>query len=134
MGYSIIITAAGKGLRMGTSIPKQFLLINKRPILFYTIEKFYAFDPEIEIVLILPKSQIQFWKELIKAHDFRIDHKIVLGGDTRFRSIKNGLSEVSNSVVGVHDGVRPLVSLEVIRDTFNQAKETGTSIPVNTIN
>ena len=130
MADSIIITAAGKGIRMGTDIPKQFLLINGKPILFYTIEQFYRYDSSIQIVLVLPEIQVGYWQTLIEQHQFTIPHKVVVGGETRFHSIKNGLEHATGEIIGVHDGVRPLVSVEVIKACYVQARKSGACIPV----
>lgn len=130
MTKTIIITAGGKGLRMGSSIPKQFLTINDKPILFYTIEQFYRFDPLIEIVLVLPSEHIKYWENLIQELSFAIPHTVVPGGKTRYHSIKNGLEFANGSVIGVHDGVRPFVSIDVISRVYETAKMLGASIPV----
>ncbi|MCX8483025.1 MAG: 2-C-methyl-D-erythritol 4-phosphate cytidylyltransferase, partial [Crocinitomicaceae bacterium] len=106
--YALIV-AGGKGLRMGAEIPKQFLLLKGRPVLMHTIEAFASL-PDTQIVLVLPQSQISYWQELITKYTFTIPHTLVSGGDTRFQSVKNGLSLVSEGMVAIHDGVRPIVS------------------------
>ena len=127
----VIIVAGGKGERMKAVVPKQFLEIKGRPILMYTIEVFHDFDPEIQIVLVLPADQIDVWKSLCKKHAFTLTHTIECGGSTRFHSVKNGLTAVSiPSLVAVHDGVRPLVSVETINACFDAASEYGTAVPV----
>ena len=130
MTKSIIITAGGKGLRMGSAIPKQFLEIGGTPILMLTIKKFQQFDPSMAIILVLPKSHLAYWNELIEKHDFNINHQVVEGGETRFHSIQNGLEKVNTDLVGVHDGVRPFVSLRVIENVFTTAEKSGAAIPV----
>jgi 2-C-methyl-D-erythritol 4-phosphate cytidylyltransferase len=127
----VIIVAGGKGERMNTVVPKQFLEIQGRPILMHTLEVFRRFDPEIQIVLVLPADQIDVWKSLCKKHAFALVHAIECGGSTRFHSVKNGLTAVSvPSLVAVHDGVRPLVSVETINACFDAASEYGTAVPV----
>lgn len=127
----VIIVAGGKGERMKAVVPKQFLEIKGRPILMHTLEVFRNFDPEIQIVLVLPADQIDVWKSLCKKHAFTLTHTIECGGSTRFHSVKNGLTAVSiPSLVAVHDGVRPLVSVETISACFNAASEYGTAVPV----
>ena len=127
----VIIVAGGKGERMKAVVPKQFLEIKGRPILMYTLEVFHNFDPEIQIVLVLPADQIDVWKSLCKKHAFTLTHTIECGGSTRFHSVKNGLTAVSiPSLVAVHDGVRPLVSVETINACFDAASEYGTAVPV----
>ena len=127
----VIIVAGGKGERMKAVVPKQFLEIKGRPILMHTLEVFHNFDPEIQIVLVLPADQIDVWKSLCKKHAFTLTHTIECGGSTRFHSVKNGLTAVSiPSLVAVHDGVRPLVSVETISACFDAASEYGTAVPV----
>jgi len=127
----VIIVAGGKGERMKAVVPKQFLEIKGRPILMHTLEVFRNFDPEIQIVLVLPADQIDVWKSLCKKHAFTLTHTIECGGSTRFHSVKNGLTAVSiPSLVAVHDGVRPLVSVETISACFDAASEYGTAVPV----
>ena len=123
-----IIVAGGKGLRMNSEIPKQFLLLKDKPILIHTIEKFIHFD---DLVLVLPKEQTTLWDELCEKYNFTIPHKITIGGSTRFQSVKNGLEEVeNNSVVAIHDGVRPLVSENLINSLVKEVKEGIGVLPV----
>jgi len=132
---SAVIVAGGKGLRMQTSLPKQFLEINGTPVLIHTINRFHsAFTGDIAIVLVLPTDQMDYWKQLCAQHAFETPFTIVAGGETRFNSVKNGLSNCADSdVIGVHDGVRPLVSEELIRKCYEQA-ERGSAIPVTAVN
>ncbi len=127
---TVIISAGGIGKRMGAAIPKQFLNINSRPVLFHTIEKFYQFDANIQIIVVLPANQIDYWKALCKKNDFKVEHAIVKGGKERFFSVKNGLAVAKGEVIGVHDAVRPLVSTRVINDCFAMALDKGAAIPV----
>lgn len=131
--YALIV-AGGKGLRMGSELPKQFLPIGGKPVLMRTIEAFYAYNPEIRIVLVLPCSQQAYWAELCRLHRFSIPHHIANGGETRFHSVKNGLAFVSTpGLVGVHDGVRPFVSREVIARCYALAAEKKAVIPVTDV-
>lgn len=129
--YAIIV-AGGKGLRMGKELPKQFLPIgNGEPILMYTLKAFYTYDPAIEIIVVLPEEQHSYWKEQCCAHGFFLPHTVANGGNTRFHSVKNGLAYVlGDGLVGVHDGVRPFVSLEVIARCYDFAKTYKAVIPV----
>jgi 2-C-methyl-D-erythritol 4-phosphate cytidylyltransferase len=123
-----LIVAGGKGERMNANIPKQFLLLNDFPILIQTIKQFSHFD---EIVLVLPHSQFEYWKILCKKYNFKIGHTLVSGGENRFHSVKNGLSKVANnSVVAIHDGVRPLVSKTLIDSLISKTKEKVGVIPI----
>lgn len=132
---SVIIVAGGIGNRMQSEVPKQFLLLKNKPILCHTIEKFNSFDASISIVLVLPENQFEYWKELCKNHNFTINHQLVKGGETRFKSVKNGLDLIQDGqLVAIHDGVRPLVSEKVIKNCFQKAEDFGASIPVISIN
>lgn len=129
--YAIIV-AGGKGERMGQNIPKQFLELNGKPILMHTIEKFKSTFQDIEIILALPENQIDFWEGLCVLHHFPFSpNRVVKGGKTRFESVKNALKLVSeNSIVGIHDGVRPLVSSETLKSCYLTAEQKGNAIPV----
>ncbi len=129
----IIIVAGGKGLRMGGDVPKQFLSVAGRPILMRTIERFHSALESLRIILVLPKDQQPFWHELCEAHQFREPYLLADGGETRFHSVQNGLSLIpddAEGVVGVHDGVRPFPSVEVIRRCYETARIAKAVIPV----
>ena len=131
MKKHIIIVAGGKGLRMGGDIPKQFLPVCGKPVLMRTMEAFHTYDAAIHIILVLPVSQQAYWKELCQEYQFSLSHDIANGGDTRFHSVMNGLAMVEgNGLVGVHDGVRPFVSQEVIARCYEEAEAFKAVIPV----
>lgn len=118
-------------MRMGSELPKQFLPIGGKPVLMHTLEAFHRFDSAIDLILVLPEEQQGYWKQLCEKHRFTIRHLIVNGGETRFHSVKNGLALVSGGgLVGVHDGVRPFVSQEVIRRCYDRAATEKAVIPV----
>ncbi len=130
--YAIIV-AGGSGARMKSSLPKQFLLLNCQPVLMHTLKAF-DFD-QIQITLVLPVEQIQFWQKLCKEHSFEVPHKIVHGGETRFHSVKKGLDSIDGNegLVAIHDGVRPLISRDIVSSSFDQALTHGnaiTSVPL----
>lgn len=126
----IIIVAGGSGNRMGSSIPKQFLELNSKPILIHTIENLNRFAPEAEIIVALPESQFDYWNELCDKHQLHIPHQLSKGGKTRFESVKNALVFVKDkSIVGIHDGVRPLVNEGVVTKCFETAETKGSAIP-----
>ena len=129
---SIIIVAGGKGLRMGGDIPKQFIVVDRRPILMHTIDRFFQYDPKMQIVVVLPESQQDYWVELCRQYSFTTPHEVANGGAERFHSVLNGLQRVSPeaTLIGVHDGVRPYVSLEVIDRCYQAASQSGAAIPV----
>ena len=116
---------------MGSPIPKQFMLLKGKPILCWTIEAFHRYDPAMPIIVVLPEAQITIWKTLCIGHNFLIEHEVVVGGEERFHSVRNGLGAVKHDgLVAVHDGVRPLVSVELIERCFSAAEEFGAAIPV----
>ena len=126
-----IIVAGGSGSRMGAEIPKQFLQIGGIPILMHTIQNFYDFDKSLKLILVLPAEEILNWNELCHQHHFEIQHQVIAGGETRFQSVKNGLSLATEcKLIAVHDGVRPLVSHDTLTRCFSCAAEKGTAIPV----
>ncbi len=132
---SALIVAGGIGNRMQSPIPKQFLELNKKPILFHTLEKFYQFDEKIQLVLVLPDHQMNYWEKLCKEYKFKVKHTLVAGGETRFDSVSNGLQHIPDDhFVAIHDGVRPLVSMQVINRCFRVASKSGSAIPVITVN
>lgn len=130
MTHTVLIVAGGKGLRMGSDLPKQFLPIGGKPVLMHTIEAFHHFDRTMKIILVLPQVQQTYWQELCAKHSFVIEHTVVDGGETRFHSVKNGLACVNSGLVGVHDGVRPFVSPEVIKRCYELAAIKKAVIPV----
>jgi 2-C-methyl-D-erythritol 4-phosphate cytidylyltransferase len=126
-----VVVAGGKGERMQTDIPKQFIEINGKPILMYTLDVFFLYDKSIQLIVVLPKGQINSWKDLCKKHSFKLPHKIVTGGETRFHSVKNALETIKiPALVAIHDGVRPFVSVETIARCFNEAEKHEAAIPV----
>lgn len=133
MNHTIIV-AGGKGLRMGGDIPKQFIPVNGMPVLMHTIRRFREYDPQMHIVLVLPKDHQDYWRQLCSEYSFTDKHDIADGGSTRFYSSQNGimaLAEAPDSdIVAIHDGVRPLVSVETIGRCFTAAAESGAAIPV----
>ena len=138
----IIIVAGGKGLRMGGDVPKQFLPIGGKPVLMRTIERFREYSEDLQIILVLPKEQQAYWRELCQQYNFPLPQSgedgrglylIANGGETRFHSVQNGLALIpddAEGVVGVHDGVRPFPSIDVIRRCYETARTAKAVIPV----
>lgn len=129
----VIIVAGGKGLRMGSDIPKQFLPIGGKPVLMRTLERFREYSPALQIILVLPKAQQEYWKELCEKHNFTVTYQLADGGETRFHSVQHGLALIpddAEGVVGVHDGVRPFPSIDVISDCYETARTAKAVIPV----
>jgi len=139
----VIIVAGGKGLRMGTDIPKQFLPIGGKTVLMRTLERFREYSPTLQIILVLPKAQQQYWRELCLKYNFPLPQQggarggssylLADGGETRFHSVQHGLALIpddAEGVVGVHDGVRPFPSIEVIRRCYETAQSQKAVVPV----
>ncbi len=127
----VIIMAAGSGTRMGAQMPKQFLELDGKAILRKTIEVFLEACPGISVVTVLPKDYMDYWKKYCLEHNFICPQILVPGGITRFHSVRNALDRIpAGAIVAVHDGVRPLVSPELVRTMFAKAEETPALIPV----
>jgi 2-C-methyl-D-erythritol 4-phosphate cytidylyltransferase len=131
MNKYALVVAGGKGLRMGTEIPKQFILLKGMPVLMHTLKAFRSIE-SIQLILVLPKDQIAYWKQLCINYKFELPHQIIAGGDTRFQSVKNGLQAIQDNtgLVAIHDGVRPLISVKIIEESFDLAQEKGNALTV----
>lgn len=127
----VVIVAGGLGTRMKSNTPKQFMQLAGKPVVFYSIERFYAFDPAINIVLVLPEKHVNEWRALCAEHNFTIPHTIALGGPTRFHSVKSGLHTIDSTdgIVGIHDGARPLINPILIQEAYTVAEKHGNAIP-----
>ena len=132
MQKAAVIVAGGKGTRMGGPVSKQYLPIGGKPVLMHTLKKFYQADPATFLILVLAEADFLFWKKLCLEFNFSLPHKVIAGGNSRFQSVKNGLSAISfqEGLVAIHDAVRPFISLEVINTSFAQAEKTGSAIAV----
>jgi len=126
--YAVIV-AAGSGKRMGKDIPKQFLNLGAKPILYYTLEAFFSAYPDINVILVISHRYMKWGEDIAKAFPGS-SLSIVEGGNTRFQSVKNGLSQIKeHSVIFVHDGVRCLVTGQLIHHCYDQAIVKGSAIP-----
>lgn len=124
-----VIVAGGSGSRMQSDIPKQFIEVINLPILMHTIKKFKEADEAIKIIVVLPEKHVLYWKKLCSDYTFEIPHKIKYGGNSRFQSVKNGIEGLtSNSLVAIHDGVRPFTAVETIANSYKIANEKGNAI------
>jgi len=132
MKKAAVLVAGGKGMRMGTSLPKQYLPLAGKPVLMHTLEKFFSADPSLHLILVLPKDDFEYWRSLCDNHNFTLPHELVPGGESRFQSVKNGLMALpfTEGLVAIHDGVRPFVTELVIQSSFEQAAKSGSAIPV----
>ena len=130
MNKYAVIVAGGSGTRMGNAIPKQFLLLKGKPVLWYTIDSFLRAYDDMNIILVLPKDHVKKGEKIINQLNAETRIVIVEGGTTRFDSVKLGLQKITDeAVVFVHDGVRCLISVPLIRRCYNQAIEKGSAIP-----
>jgi len=126
----VIIVAGGSGSRMKSEIPKQFIIVNDLPVLMHTINAFRDYSASLTIIVVLPEAQFTFWKDLCNKFNFHENYILVPGGETRFHSVKQGLQAIKTDVglIAVHDGVRPVISREVIFNSFKTALTLGTSV------
>ncbi|MBR2168798.1 MAG: 2-C-methyl-D-erythritol 4-phosphate cytidylyltransferase [Alistipes sp.] len=126
----VIIVAGGSGRRMGSSLPKQFMLLSNEPILARSINRIHEALPKAEIVVVLPEAHVAMWQNLAARFDVAA-HKIALGGSERFHSVKNGIAALSDevSIIAVHDGVRPLASKKLIIKLILEAEKCDAVIP-----
>lgn len=131
MKKHIVIVAGGRGTRMLTDLPKQFLEISGKPVLMHSVERMRQALPDADIVVVLPADQIDYWNQLTSEAQFDIDHTVVAGGASRTESVRNGLAALNSNegVVGIHDGVRPCFSLDMVKECFAKAEEVGAAIP-----
>src|SRR6478736_653951 len=126
-----VIVAGGSGSRMNSSLPKQFLLLNNRPVLFYTLDTFLKAYSDLTIILVLPEEHIAAGQEIIDAFFDYERIRITAGGRTRFHSVQNGLQLITEeSIIFVHDGVRCLLSTDLVERCFTAALEFGSAVPV----
>lgn len=126
----VILVAAGMGKRMGMNTPKQFIILENKPVIVYAIDRFVKALPNIKIILVLPADLIPQWHELARRYQLKAPVKIVSGGKERFHSVKNGIAHLpEKGLVAIHDGVRPCVSCKLIQQSFSLAEIHGNAIP-----
>lgn len=128
----IVVVAGGSGNRMGAAMPKQFLDIAGRSVLVRTIERMHAALPDSQIVVVLPEAHVELWQECYEKAKCKVEHSIALGGATRFDSVASGIAALSDdcTLIAVHDGVRPMLSVEMIRRGVECAEKNGAAVPV----
>ncbi len=128
--YAIIV-AGGTGTRMKDEVPKQFILLNGKPVILYSIEAFYLYDPSVQIVLVIHPDYLSLWKQFIREFNITIPFEVVEGGKTRFDSVKNGLKFIEDDgFVAVHDAARPVINGYFLKNLFSAASSYGSAIPV----
>jgi len=126
--YALIV-AGGKGTRIKSKVPKQFLDLDGLPVLMHTINVFYEYSPAITVIVVLPEDDFPLWKELCLLNNYHKPIILQKGGDTRFQSVKNGLEKIDGEgLVAIHDGVRPLVSKDIIGASFRLAAEHSSAV------
>jgi 2-C-methyl-D-erythritol 4-phosphate cytidylyltransferase len=127
---SVIIVAGGSGMRMNSSIPKQFMLLGDLPLLIQTINKFHDYDSTMNVIVVISERESERWKQLIVKHNFLNAHTIAFGGNNRFQSVRNGLAKIlSTDLIAIHDGARPLCSTTLIKKCFDEAEKFSNAIP-----
>jgi 2-C-methyl-D-erythritol 4-phosphate cytidylyltransferase len=128
--YAVIV-AGGAGTRMGSLLPKQFLLLKGKPVLYYTLKSFIEAIPEIQIILVLPEEHLELGREIVDGFFDKQQILLTAGGETRFHSVQNGLRHVTEeSIIFVHDGVRCLLTADLIQRCYQSALDTGSAVPV----
>tara|TARA_S200000501_G_C20774208_1_gene721934 strand:- start:503 stop:1183 length:681 start_codon:yes stop_codon:yes gene_type:complete len=135
--HFVIILAGGKGERMQTETLKQFLVLGKKPVLFHSLNTFFEFDKKCIFSVVLPKNQILQWKKICKQYEFKLSHNIILGGKTRYESVKNALLNLKinkDDMISIHDGVRPFISKKLIKKLYKSALLKGHAAPILTSN
>jgi 2-C-methyl-D-erythritol 4-phosphate cytidylyltransferase len=130
MKFYAIIVAGGAGKRMQSSVAKQFLLLNEKPVMMHTLQAFYASEVQPELIVVLAKHDHEYWKDICVHHNFSIPHTLIEGGKERFHSVRNGLMSVKGEgVVAIHDAVRPVVKPQLITNIYKEALALGNAIP-----
>jgi 2-C-methyl-D-erythritol 4-phosphate cytidylyltransferase len=128
---ALVVVAGGSGRRMGGPVPKQYLDLKGKPVIVHTLEKFFRYDPLMRIVVVLGEHHRKYWNEINASYEAAREIEVVSGGENRCESVKRGLELIPEGcIVGIHDAVRPLVSLETIGRCYRAARETGSGIPV----
>ena len=126
--YAVIV-AGGKGTRIKSALPKQFLELNGKPVLLHTIEAFFRYAESIQLILVLPAADFSIWKSICERFNFTKPITLQSGGDTRFQSVKKGLEKIEGGgLVAIHDGVRPLISEDIIAASFRLAAVHGSAV------
>lgn len=129
--FALILLAGGKGLRMGHDLPKQFIEVGGKPILFHTIEAFLNYKPNLKVYLALPEAHLEYWKEITKDWKYSSNINIITGGKERFFSVKNCLDKMTHfDCVAIHDGVRPILSQDYLKRIFSFTKKNKAWVPV----
>ncbi|MDW7695020.1 2-C-methyl-D-erythritol 4-phosphate cytidylyltransferase [Flammeovirgaceae bacterium SG7u.111] len=130
MNKYAVIVAGGRGSRMKNIVPKQFLMVKNIPVLMHTLTRYHDADPDIQLIVVLPRYEQETWRKLKLSNGFNIPHRIVEGGKSRFQSVKNGLNVISenDALVAIHDGVRPFTSVETIINSYNVAAKKGNAV------
>ncbi len=131
MKRAVVIVAGGQGHRMGGEIPKQYQELEGKPIIIHTLQQFYRFDPLMDVVVVMAQKHRNLWNAMATHHAEISRVKLAIGGVTRFHSVQNGIQLIKDGViVGIHDAVRPFVSLETLERCYNTANKSGSAIPV----
>jgi 2-C-methyl-D-erythritol 4-phosphate cytidylyltransferase len=126
--YALIV-AGGKGTRIKSTVPKQFIELNGLPVLCHTINAFFRYSEKIKVILVLPKEEFEVWEAIVKKYHFTYPVVVQEGGSSRFQSVKKGLEKIEgDGLVAIHDGVRPLISADIIRESFRLAAKHQSAV------
>ncbi len=126
--YAIIV-AGGKGTRIKSDLPKQFLELNGTPVLIHTTNAFFRYSKDLTIILVIPEDDFPTWNQIVERHHFTKHIILQKGGETRFQSVRNGLDKIEgDGLVAIHDGVRPLISADIIGASFRLAAVHQTAV------
>lgn len=137
MNKFAIIVAGGTGSRLGSDLPKQYMLLDKQPVLMYSIRAFYESDPHTHIIVVIAEQMLEYWQALCREHALKVEHQLVFGGQTRTESVRNALDFITatyadryrDSLIAVHDGARPLIQAADINHLYKKAKEYNCVVP-----
>ena len=131
MKKAVIIVAAGSGSRMGGEMPKQYLQLQGRPLIVHTLERFQRFDPDMKLVVVLAPTHKELWEQMASSYELARGVILAMGGSTRYDSVKSGLKQIDKeTLIGIHDAARPLVSQDTLIRSYDAALRTGSGIPV----
>ena len=131
MKKAVIIVAAGSGSRMGGEMPKQYLQLQGRPLIVHNLERFQRFDPDMKLVVVLAPTHKELWEQMASSYEIARGIILAMGGSTRYDSVKSGLKQIDKeTLIGIHDAARPLVSQDTLIRCYDAALRTGSGIPV----
>lgn len=129
----VVIVAGGKGTRMGGDLPKQYIQLHDKPVLMHSIDQFAHSKSQPRIIVVLHEDMLDYWQHLCRQYNYKTKHEVVIGGTSRFQSVKNGLSYIFDNyptadLIAIHDGARPIISTSLIDEAYIQTKQYGATV------